>query len=129
MDCIFCKIAGGAIPSSKIWEDADFLAFLDINPISEGHALVIPKKHSDYVFDLDDPTYDGLFRSSRSVARLLKKTLRVQRVGVIVEGFLVPHAHVHLIPMNSPSEFDPARARKAAPAELEAVAKKIRNMI
>ncbi|HSB47476.1 MAG TPA: HIT family protein [Candidatus Bilamarchaeum sp.] len=129
MDCIFCLIAAGTIPASKVWEDKGFIAFLDINPISEGHTLVVPKAHSDYVFELDDEAYDGLFRASKSVAKLLKKSLGVKRVGVIVEGFLVPHAHVHLIPMNSPSEFSPARARRATPAELEAAAKKIRNGI
>jgi histidine triad (HIT) family protein len=128
-NCIFCKITSGAIPSSKVWEDENFMAFLDLNPISEGHTLVVPKKHGDYVFDLDDKTYEGLFRSSKSVAKLLKKSLGVERVGVIVEGFLVNHAHIHLIPMNSPADFNPMRARKATPNELEATAKKIRNMI
>jgi histidine triad (HIT) family protein len=128
-NCIFCKIVAGQIPCAKIWEDGDFIAFLDINPISEGHTLVIPKKHEDYVFELDDRAYSGLFKSSKSVATLLKKALAVDRVGVIIEGFLVPHAHIHLIPMNSPADFSPARARKASPSELEATAKKIRNMI
>lgn len=128
-DCIFCKIAGGKIPCSKIWEDEGYLAFLDINPINTGHTLVIPKKHQDHVFDMDDPDYEGLFRASKKVANLLKKSLGTKRVGVIVEGFLVRHAHVHLIPMNGPEEFSASRARRASPEELDALAAKIRRQL
>ncbi|MFN7990715.1 MAG: HIT family protein [Candidatus Micrarchaeia archaeon] len=126
MDCIFCKISEGRIPAVKIWEDERFLAFLDINPISQGHTLLIPKAHADNVFDIEDEAYAGLFMAAKMLSKPLKAALGADRIGVIIEGFLVPHAHVHLVPLKSGGDLSFARARKAQPAELEGVSEKIR---
>ncbi|MDD5172353.1 MAG: HIT family protein [Candidatus ainarchaeum sp.] len=128
-DCIFCKIGAGKIPSAKVYEDDKFLAFLDINPVNPGHTLLIPKKHVDNLFDIEEPLYSDLFKTAKKLSKSLTKAMGAKRVGVIVEGFLVHHAHVHLIPINHGNELDPGRARKAEPAELTAVADKIRNQL
>lgn len=101
MPGIFARIASGEIPCYKIAEDDNYLAFLDINPLTEGHTLVIPKQETDYLFDLDDETYTGLMAFSKKVAIALKAEVKCKRISVVVLGFEVPHAHVHLIPSNS----------------------------
>lgn len=128
-DCIFCKIGAGKIPSAKVYEDEKFFAFLDINPIAPGHTLLIPKKHVDNLFDIDEPLYSEMFQTAKKISKPLVKSMGAKRAGVIVEGFLVHHAHIHLIPMRSGGDLDPANARKAEPAELAAVAEKIRNQL
>ena len=122
----FCKIIAGEIPSKKVWEDENYFAFLDINPINPGHTLVIPKKHEDNLFDLDEETYSGLFLAAKKLSEPIQKAVDSQRIGVLVEGFLVHHAHVHLVPLNAGNELDASRSKKATPEELEEVAKKIR---
>ncbi|MFO7827728.1 MAG: HIT family protein, partial [Bacteroidales bacterium] len=104
MATIFSKIVQGEIPSYKIAEDENFYAFLDINPLAKGHTLVIPKQETDYYFDLDDDTLSGLTLFSKKVARAIDKAIDCKRVGVVVLGLEVPHAHVHLIPLNSESD-------------------------
>ena len=99
MASIFTKIIQGEIPCYKIAETEDYFAFLDINPWEEGHTLVVPKKEVDYIFDLDDETYEGLMRFSKKIARAIEQAISCKRVGVLVEGLEVPHAHVHLIPI------------------------------
>lgn len=99
MASIFTKIINGEIPSYKIAEDEDYFSFLDINPVSEGHTLVVPKKEIDYLFDLDEATLSGLITFSKKVALGIDKALGTIRTGVIVEGMEVPHAHVHLVPI------------------------------
>lgn len=99
MASIFIKIVKGEIPSYKIAEDDNYFAFLDINPIAEGHTLVIPKKEVDYIFDLDDETLSGLIQFSKKIAKGIDQALGTIRTGIIVEGLEVPHAHVHLIPI------------------------------
>ena len=106
MSSIFTKIVQGEIPSYKIAEDTRFYAFLDINPNSKGHTLVIPKKEVDKIFDLDDETYTGLMQFSYKVAKALEKTVPCSRVGMSVVGLEVPHAHVHLIPINRVSDIN-----------------------
>ena len=106
MSTIFSRIARGEIPSYKIAEDQDYYAFLDINPIAKGHTLVIPKKEVDYIFDLDDATLSGMILFSKGVAQKLKKSLNCSRVGVVVMGLEVPHAHIHLVPMDSEGDLD-----------------------
>jgi len=128
-DCIFCKIASGQIPSSKIWEDEDHFAFLDINPINPGHALVIPKKHIDNVFSIEDEAYSKLFLAAKRLSGPIQDAVGSKRVGVIIEGFLVHHAHIHLVPINHGNELDPSRAKKASPEELEETAKSIREKL
>ena len=101
MDSIFTKIIKGEIPSYKIAENDAFYAFLDINPNAKGHSLVIPKKQVDKLFDLDANTYTELFNFSRKIAFAIEKVIPCNRVGLTVIGLEVPHAHVHLIPLNS----------------------------
>ena len=101
MASIFSKIVSGEIPSHKIAESDDFLAFLDAFPIALGHTLVIPKKEVDYVFDLDDKLYADLFLFAKSIVPAIQKVVPCIRVGLTVIGLEVPHAHVHLLPLNS----------------------------
>jgi histidine triad (HIT) family protein len=124
---IFSKIISGEIPAHKVAETADFLAFLDINPLVEGHVLVIPKKEVDYIFDIDDETYAGLMIFAKIVAEGVKKAIPCKKVGVSVIGLEVPHAHVHLIPMNAVSDMNFSREKLNPSAEqLAATAQKIR---
>ena len=101
MGSIFSKIISGEIPSFKIYEDDNFLAFLDINPNALGHTLCIPKKEMDQIFDLDDKTLSELIIFSKKVANAIKKAVVCERVGMSVIGLEVPHVHVHLIPINN----------------------------
>jgi histidine triad (HIT) family protein len=106
MPSIFSKIVAGEIPSYKVAENENFLAFLDIFPLAKGHVLVIPKKEVDYLFDLDKATYSGLMEFARKVAMAIGKTIPCKRVGVAVLGLEVPHAHIHLIPLNSEQDIN-----------------------
>lgn len=99
MASIFSKIVAGDIPSYKVAEDKNYYAFLDINPLAKGHTLVIPKKEVDYIFDLDNETYNGLFAFSRKVSKAVEKCISCKRLGMVVYGLDVPHVHVHLIPL------------------------------
>ncbi|MDA8728952.1 HIT family protein [Flavicella sp.] len=101
METLFTKIIQGEIPCYKIAENEDFFAFLDINPNAKGHTLVVPKKPVDKLFDLDVETYQELFLYARKVAEAIEKVVACDRVGISVIGLEVPHAHVHLIPLNS----------------------------
>ena len=130
MASIFSKIATGEIPSYKIAEDSDFLAFLDIFPLVEGHVLVIPKKEIDYLFDLDEETYLGLMKFSRKVARAMGKVILCKRVGVAVLGLEVPHAHIHLVPLNSEKDIDFSRPKlQFTQEEFASIAKLISEAI
>jgi histidine triad (HIT) family protein len=100
MDTIFTKIVKGEIPSYKVAEDENFYAFLDISPLKKGHTLVIPKKQVDYIFDLDDELYKGFFMFAKRVAKAVKKAYPCVKVGIAVIGLEVPHAHIHLVPMD-----------------------------
>ena len=100
MASIFTRIVNGEIPCYKVAETDDCLAFLDINPLAKGHTLVIPKKEVDYLFDLDEDAYVKLFAFSKKVAKAIKETVPCERIGVAVIGLEVPHAHVHLCPIN-----------------------------
>ena len=104
MPSIFTRIINGEIPCYKVAESADFLAFLDINPVAKGHTLVVPKKEVDYLFDVDDDTLAGLILFAKKVAKALDRAIECKRVGVIVVGTEVPHAHVHLIPFQRESQ-------------------------
>lgn len=99
MSTIFTKIIKGEIPSYKVAEDEHYYAFLDINPVAEGHTLVIPKVEVDYIFDLEDDTLKGLIAFSKKVAKAIDAALVPIRTGVIIEGMEVPHAHIHLVPI------------------------------
>lgn len=106
MATIFSKIVKGEIPSYKVAEDERFYAFLDINPLAEGHTLVIPRQEVDYLFDLDPETLSGLMLFAQRVARAVEKTIPCKRIGVAVLGLEVPHAHIHLVPLNRESDID-----------------------
>ena len=100
MPSIFSKIVSGDIPAFKVAEDKNYVAFLDIFPLAKGHVLVIPKKETDYIFDLDSEEYLGLFSFAKKVAKAMDKVISCERIGVAVIGLEVPHAHIHLIPID-----------------------------
>ena len=111
MTSIFSKIVQGEIPAYKVAENDHCLAFLDINPLAKGHTLVIPKQEIDYLFNIEDPLYSELMRFSKKVARAIGKVIPCERVGVAVIGLEVPHAHIHLIPINNVSDINFARPK------------------
>ena len=111
MSSIFSKIIDGSIPCYKIAEDDSFLAFLDIQPLVEGHTLVIPKKEIDYVFDLDDETLKEMMVFSKMVAAMLQEAIPCNRIGVSVIGLEVPHAHIHLVPINQIDDMNFSKSK------------------
>lgn len=117
MATIFSKIAAGEIPSYKVAESKDYYAFLDINPLAEGHTLVIPKKEVDYIFDLDDDCYRGLWDFAAKVAKAVKAAIPCKRVGVAVLGMEVPHTHIHLVPLQSEGDMDFRKAKLQLPED------------
>ena len=118
MATLFTRIANGEIPSWKVAESEDYYAFLDINPLAKGHTLVIPKKvEDDYIFNLDEETYAGLWAFARQVARALKAAVPCQRVGVAVLGMEVPHTHIHLVPLQSEADLDFRKERPVVTPE------------
>lgn len=121
-DCIFCKIVAGEIPSYKVYEDETFFAFLDIKPVNPGHVLLIPKKHTDYIFDLNNSEYSELMLKAKELGITLKKKLESKKIGIVVEGFGVSHVHVHLIPINHANELNPERAKEMDKEELKKIA-------
>lgn len=130
MASIFTKIVRGEIPAYKVAEDDNYLAFLDISPAAKGHTLVIPKKEVDYLFDLDDELYAGLLLFAKKVATGLKKAVPCKKVGVLVLGLEVPHAHIHLIPMQNENDvLNFSEKVKMEKAEFEALAGKISKEI
>jgi histidine triad (HIT) family protein len=127
---IFSKIISGEIPAYKVAETIDFLAFLDLSPLAEGHVLVIPKAEVDYIFDLEDEVYTGLQIFAKIVATGIKKAIPCEKVGVAVIGLEVPHAHIHLIPINKVDDMNFARPKLSfSPEQLEATMNKIREAL
>lgn len=112
MASIFSRIVTGEIPSYKVAEDDNFYAFLDINPLAEGHTLVIPKKEVDYIFALDGGTYAGLWEFAAKVAKALEAAIPCKRIGVAVLGMEVPHTHIHLVPLQSEGDLDFRKEKK-----------------
>ena len=128
MASIFSRIVAGEIPSYKVAEDDRFYAFLDINPLMEGHTLVIPKKEVDYIFDLDEETYAGLWQFAARVAGAIKAAVPCKRVGVAVLGMEVPHAHIHLVPLQTEGDMDFRKKKlQPSPARFECTAAAIRS--
>jgi len=125
MSTIFTKIINGEIPAYKITEDDNYLAFLDVNPNAKGHTLCIPKQEVNKLFDMDEELYLGLMQFSRKVAKALEKTVDCKRVGMAVVGLEVPHAHVHLIPLNEMDEMRFVNKVKLEKEEFESLAKAI----
>jgi histidine triad (HIT) family protein len=128
MATIFSKIVKGEIPSYKIAEDEHYYAFLDINPLAKGHTLVIPKQETDYLFDLKDDLLAGMMVFSKKVARAIEKAISCKRIGVAVLGLEVPHAHIHLVPINAESDISFSKPKlQLSKEEMEAIADKIRK--
>lgn len=127
MASLFSKIIKGEIPSHKIAEDDNFFAFLDVFPLVPGHVLVVPKKETDYIFDINDAELAQMMVFAKQVAVVLKKAIPCKRIGVAVIGLEVPHAHIHLVPMNSADDLNFTRP-KMSPSqdELKQIAEKIR---
>lgn len=126
MASIFTRIIQGEIPCYKIAEDAHYFAFLDINPLALGHTLVIPKKEVDYLFDVDDVTLGGMMVFAKKIARALDKAVPCKRVGVAVLGLEVPHAHIHLVPINGGFDIEFSKPKlKLTPEEFKATVDKI----
>lgn len=130
MPSIFSRIVKGEIPSYKVAKDERFFAFLDINPMAKGHTLVIPKQEVDYIFDLDDDILKDMVIFAKKVAKSIEKAIPCKRVGIMVVGLEVPHAHIHLIPINKESDMSLSNPRiKIEQFEFEEIAKKIRENI
>lgn len=130
MPSVFSRIIKGEIPSYKISENEKFYSFLDINPMAEGHVLVIPKQEVDYIFDLDDTTLSEMIIFAKHVAQAIKLAVPCQRVGMMVIGMEVPHAHIHLIPINKESDMNLSNPKlKPSKEDFEMIAEKIRSNI
>jgi histidine triad (HIT) family protein len=130
MDSIFTKIIKGEVPAQKIAEDDRFLAFLDVYPLQLGHTLIIPKDQIDYIFDLEDILLADMQVFAKKVAIGIKKATGCKRVGVAVIGLEVPHAHVHLIPINQMNDMNFSQPKKKfSPEEMAAIAQKIREQL
>jgi len=126
MATIFSRIIAGEIPSYKVAEDDRFYAFLDINPLMKGHTLVVPKQEVDYLFDLDDRTLQDMIVFAKRVAAKIKSKIQCKKVAMVVLGLEVPHAHIHLIPMNTESDVDFRKQKlELTPEEFSQIAKEL----
>ena len=123
MATIFSKIIAGEIPCYKVAENDNYFAFLDINPLAKGHTLVVPKSETDYIFDLDDQTLGGMVVFAKEIASKIQKMTGCKKVAMVVLGLEVPHAHIHLIPMNTESDVDFRKEKlKLTPEEFSQIA-------
>lgn len=130
MASIFSKIISGELPCHKIAETEDFLAFLDIMPLAKGHVLVIPKEETDYIFDMEAASYKELWAFAQKVSHGIKKAIPCKRVGVAVIGLEVPHAHIHLVPINEVGDINFSKEKmKISSAELESIAENIKKVL
>ena len=128
MSSIFTKIINGELPAYKVAENDDFLAFLDINPLAKGHTLVIPKKEVDYIFDLDDDLLGAFHVFAKQVAKKIEQVVPCERIGVAVIGLEVPHAHIHLVPINHVGDIDFSKPKLDLPKEtFEELSNAIKN--
>lgn len=129
MSSIFTKIVNGEIPAYKIAEDEHFLAFLDVMPLTKGHTLVIPKQEVDLIFDLETEVYKSLWAFAQQVAKKIQKTIPCERVGIAVVGLEVPHAHIHLVPLQNIEDLNFSKERlKLSPEEYQQIQEKIQNV-
>jgi histidine triad (HIT) family protein len=130
MATIFTKIINGEIPCYKIAEDENYFAFLDINPLREGHTLVVPKNETDYIFDLEDGQLEGIIIFSKRVSEAIKSVIPCNRIAVAILGLEVPHAHIHLVPMDTMEDINFKRPKlKFSPEEFKLTATKISSQI
>ena len=117
MASIFTRIINGEIPCYKIYEDENFFAFLDISPLQKGHTLVVPKQEVDYIFDLDEKTYEAFFATAKKIAHAIEKSVPCKRIGIAVIGLEVPHAHIHLIPLTTVKAINFSDPKLTLPTE------------
>ncbi|MCY0897392.1 MAG: HIT family protein [Firmicutes bacterium] len=129
MPSVFSRIIAGEIPSHRILENDEFLAFLDIRPVRPGHTLVVPKQEIDYFFDLDDALLSRVLLFAKPITRAIRQVTGAERIGAVVAGFDVPHAHLHLIPADTMADLDFSRATAASAEELSQMAAKIREAL
>lgn len=130
MTTIFTRIVNKEIPCYKVAEDENYLAFLDINPLQQGHTLVIPKKEINYIFDMNDELHAGLWNFARKIGKAIEKVVPCQRIGITVIGLEVPHAHIHLIPLKTMYDMDFRKPKLSfTPEEFSKIAEKIANAI
>jgi histidine triad (HIT) family protein len=130
MATIFTKIIKGEIPCYKIAEDENYIAFLDINPLKAGHTLIVPKRETDYIFDLEDEYLSGMIVFSKKIAVAIKSALPCNRIGVAILGLEVPHAHIHLVPMDSMEDINFRNPKlKFTPEEFKAIAANISTKV
>ncbi len=127
--CIFCQIIKNELPSHKLWENESFLAFLTLGSLNRGHTLLVTKKHVDYIFDLEEPFFAEIFQTAKQLSKPLKKAMAAKRIGVIIEGFTVPHVHIHLVPLHYEDEIDPRRVKRMTDIELAETAEQINKEI
>ena len=126
MATIFTKIMNGEIPGHIVWQDESCVAFLTIKPISPGHVLLVPRQEINNIFDLPDALYQHLWAACKPLSAAIQTCTGCKRVGIAVEGFEIPHAHIHLVPINGGNELDPHRAKDASQEELKAMCEKIK---
>jgi histidine triad (HIT) family protein len=129
MDSVFTKIIQGKLPAFRLWENDFLIAILDIHPINPGHTLLIPKQQVDDIFNLPNELYNSLWQVAKWLAPLIQQAMDSKRVGISVEGFSVPHVHIHLVPVNSVNELNPERAVATSPEQLTIIQKKICQII
>lgn len=125
-DCIFCKIIAGEIPSYKVYEDDETFAFLDINPITDGHTLVVPKQHIRFVHNLEEPVYQAVMATVKKVMQALETSLNPARVGVIIEGFDVDHAHVKVVPLFDVKDIQTVHVKETSEEYFREIIEKVR---
>jgi histidine triad (HIT) family protein len=127
MSSIFTRIVRGEIPCAKLYEDDRWLAFLDVRPMAKGHALLIPKQETDYIFDLKDDLLSEMMTVAKPIAKAIEAVVPCQRIGLMVAGLEVPHCHLHLVPIQSIGDLNFANATPAEPESLQALAAEIRK--
>jgi len=126
-DCVFCALVAGRVPARRVYEDAAHVAFFPLKHIEPGHTLLVPKRHDDYVFDMADADFHALWAAAKRIAPAIRAVSGAARVGIAVEGFSVPHVHVHLVPINALNDLNPAREQALADAQAEALAAALRE--
>jgi histidine triad (HIT) family protein len=127
--CIFCEIVRGTEPAHRVWESEEFVAFLTRSPCNPGHTLLIPKAHVDYLFDLEEPLYTRIFHAAKQLSEPIREATDAKRIGIAIEGFSVPHVHLHLVPLYNVSELDPHRHIEQTQQELAEAAQRIRRRV
>lgn len=127
--CVFCEIIQGRAPAHRLWENENILAILTTGPINSGHSLLIPKAHIEYFFDLGEPAYLEAFQAAKRLAEPLRKATGARKIGLVLEGFTVPHAHLHLIPLHERDQIDPRRVRQMNLEQLAEIAEMIKGEI